>query len=137
DSKTGSLPDRTKAEYQALLSRLREARLLLVLPEGPESLYQIDLWYEYCLAVDTQLVVVARSIALYSRIIKDRPSVLAVRVDKAGDAEQLLSQAPQLKAILYVANTGSNNHFLRTRHLTHIFLGHGDSEKAASCRKQF
>jgi hypothetical protein len=49
----------------------------------------------------------------------------------------LVERCPKLRAVFYTSNTGNNVHFLRFNELTHVFLGHGDSEKAASCHKYF
>lgn len=51
--------------------------------------------------------------------------------------EPLLARMPNLKAIFYPANNGVNMQAVRNSDLTHVFLGHGDSNKASSANKVF
>lgn len=51
------------------------------------------------------------------------------------DVENVLNKLPFLKAIYYFSNTGNLIHTLRYNIYQHIFLGHGDSDKAASAHK--
>lgn len=51
--------------------------------------------------------------------------------------EPLLARMPNLKAVFYPANNGVNMQVVRNNDLTHVFLGHGDSNKASSANKVF
>ena len=51
--------------------------------------------------------------------------------------EILMERLPNLKAVLYPANNGSNCQVVRQNDLQHIFIGHGDSNKSSSANKVF
>lgn len=41
-------------------------------------------------------------------------------------------ELPDIRVALYTANVGKNIHYLRLPGITHVFIGHGDSDKTAS-----
>lgn len=49
----------------------------------------------------------------------------------------LFARMPNLKAIFYPANNGVNLQAIRNGQVQHVFLGHGDSDKASSANKVF
>jgi hypothetical protein len=49
-----------------------------------------------------------------------------------GSADLMNFTLPSVRVALYPANTGKNIHMLRSRSVAHVFVGHGDSDKAAS-----
>ena len=51
--------------------------------------------------------------------------------------EILMERLPNLKAVLYPANYGSNHQWVQQNELQHIHIGHGDSNKSASANKVF
>jgi glycerophosphoryl diester phosphodiesterase len=124
-------------EAESLLARLRLARILLHVSQGAEAMHHIDAWLEFCRAVDKSLLVVVRSKPLFERIARERPDVDASYVKGGREVEWLINHVPQAKVVLYVSNGETNIHFIRYGRLTHVFVGHGDSEKSASCGKQF
>jgi glycerophosphoryl diester phosphodiesterase len=113
------------------------SRFLLHIGDGPEAAYQVDLWYPYIAAVDPHAIVVVRLKELFEHLCINQPTVTALYIESGIDAEWLILNCPHLAGILYTANTGNSVAFLRHNHLRHVFLGHGDSEKAASCYKFF
>ncbi len=118
-------------------SILAEAPAILHVSDGLGSEFHIDLWLQHLReALGQHVVVVVRVAALFDAI-KARPDVDCIFVRDGRDAENLAAQCPKLKAIFYASNTGTVIHFIRLNHLTHVFLGHGDSEKAASCHRFF
>lgn len=120
-----------------LPARLGEARFLLHLGDGVDSAFHIDLWLDYVKAVDPSAILAIRSRRLFEHLSQTRPGIDAVYVKTGIEAEWLVNRCENLRAVLYVSNTGNTIHFLRFNHLRHVWLGHGDSEKAASCHKFF
>lgn len=120
-----------------LPARLTEARFLLHLGDGVDSAFHIDLWLDYVKEVDPSAILAIRSRLLFEHLRQTRPGIDAVYVKAGIEAEWLVNSCEKLRAVLYVSNTGSTIHFLRFNHLRHVWLGHGDSEKAASCHKFF
>lgn len=122
---------------ESLLARLRLARILLHVSQGAEAMHHIDAWLEFCRVVDENLLVVVRSKPLFERIARERSGLNAIYVKGGREVEWLIDHVPRAKAVLYVSNAETNIHFIRYDRLKHIFVGHGDSEKSASCGKQF
>src|SRR5699024_4073647 len=120
-----------------LPTRLSEAKFLLHLGDGVDSEFHIDLWLDYVKTVDPSAILAIRSRLLFEHLRQTRPGIDAVYVKAGLEAEWLVNSCEKLRAVLYVSNTGSTIHFLRFNHLRHVWLGHGDSEKAASCHKFF
>ena len=67
--------------------------------------------------------------------LKSQPNVYPISSIK--NNETLLARLPNLKAIFYPANNGVNLHGIRHAHIKHVFIGHGDSNKASSANKVF
>lgn len=122
---------------QDIRNHRENARFLLHIGDGVEAAFQVDLWYSFTKAVDPALILVIRSDALYRKLRATRPELYVEYVKAGLEAEKLVSACPKLTGVLYVSNTGNTVHFLRLNHLRHVFVGHGDSEKAASCHKFF
>lgn len=120
-----------------LLEYLRSVHFILHMSDGAESLFHLDIWHAFCQTVDQDLLVVIRLRPLFNRVVKERPSINVVYVEDGRQAEWIAGSAPELKSVLYLSNAGRNADFVRLHYLRHIFLGHGDSEKAASCGRQF
>lgn len=58
-------------------------------------------------------------------------------LNKISQVEPFLDRLPNLKAIFYPANNGTNLQMVRNGEYTHVFLGHGDSGKSSSAHKGF
>lgn len=67
--------------------------------------------------------------------VNDDPDVYPIST--MAQIEPLLNRMPNLKAVFYPANNGANMQVVRNTDLTHVFLGHGDSNKASSANKCF
>ena len=65
--------------------------------------------------------------------VSDRPNVIAI--SGIGQIGPLLGRLPNLKAIFYPASNGVNLQTIRHNDYVHIFIGHGDSNKASSANK--
>lgn len=124
-------------DLSTFTAALVQARVILHIGEGVESIHHVDGWLPYMSAVDHHIVVVFRSRQLFERVARERANVNIIYIRNARQSEWLVNHMPHLTAVFYDANTGNKAHFIRFFHLQHIFLGHGDSEKSASCGKHF
>src|SRR5699024_6249700 len=127
----------TTDKHAALTERLSRTRFLLISSGGYDTLHHINFWYEFCLQVDPALIVVVSSYRLYRRILKQQPGMNVVYINKSRQFKWFVGHAPGLVACLYPDSGGRSVNFLRFGQYRHIFLGHGDSEKAANCNKFF
>jgi len=116
---------------------LEAVRFLLHIGDGLGAEFHIDLWHDILKASGIPLLVAIRSRAVFDLVVKTRVNVRCVYVKSGLEAEAVVNACPNLKAILYVSNTGNVVHFVRYPQLRHIFIGHGDSEKSASAHKFF
>jgi hypothetical protein len=67
--------------------------------------------------------------------VNEEPNIYPI--SSINQIESLFARMPNLKAVFYPANNGVNLQSIRNNHLTHVFLGHGDSNKASSANKVF
>ncbi|MBX7268070.1 CDP-glycerol glycerophosphotransferase family protein [Micromonospora sp. Llam7] len=96
---------------------------------GPaKDAYQANMWLGPTEALDRRAVVFLRNRDVLPALADTRLPVVCVppgadfmNLDKSG-----------IRAALYPANAGENIHLLREPGMKHVFLGHGDSDKAAS-----
>lgn len=131
------LPKRPGIELALKQARLSYAPAVLHVSEGLGAEFHIELWIEHLReALGDNVFVILRSAPLFDAV-KNREDIDCVYVRDGRDAEQLVYQCPSLRTVFYVSNTGNVVHFVRLNHLSHVFLGHGDSEKSASCHRFF
>tara|TARA_X000000950_G_scaffold282457_1_gene381322 strand:+ start:214 stop:1485 length:1272 start_codon:yes stop_codon:yes gene_type:complete len=69
------------------------------------------------------------------RPVRDNENVIPIAA--LPQIEIFFDRLPNLKAVFYPANNGTNCEVIRQNHLQHIFIGHGDSNKSASANKVF
>jgi hypothetical protein len=111
-------------------ARAREhaPQVALYFSGAPDTAYQVNMWLETLARLDRPAVVIMRERALVPLL--GRTGLPVVCVDGAADLMNFT--LPSVRVALYPANTGKNIHMLRNRGMTHVFVGHGDSDKAAS-----
>ncbi|GAA2521624.1 CDP-glycerol glycerophosphotransferase family protein [Rarobacter incanus] len=96
-------------------------------PRG--SAYQIAMWKDLLAAsVRPGIVVVRQESAL--RELQDRVPWPVVLCPRSADLEAVL--APTLRTVFYVNSVARNTDMVAWRGPRHIYLGHGDSDKALS-----
>jgi hypothetical protein len=101
---------------------------------APGSLYQVDMWLSTMDAVDaagSPVLILLRQPEHLAALAPTRLPVACVA--SASDVMDLT--LPSLRLALYVGNVGENMHLLRNGGLDHVFIGHGDSDKAASANR--
>src|SRR5829696_1755806 len=91
--------------------------------------FQATMWLPYLERADARYLVVARHrlTAASLAAATDAPVIEARRIP---DLEALLH--PSVKAAFYVNASSGNGELVRNPSLTHVFLGHGDSDKPSS-----
>ena len=91
--------------------------------------YQVMMWLPYLKRAGRRFLVITRH-PLPAQALANLTDVPVVEARRISDLEALLQ--PSVKAAFYVNASSGNGYLVRFRHLTHVFLGHGDSEKPTS-----
>ncbi|HEY5785974.1 MAG TPA: CDP-glycerol glycerophosphotransferase family protein [Microlunatus sp.] len=94
--------------------------------------YQLGMWLPYLERLDQPFVVITREASTVPTITAlTRAPVVVPRTNSAlGNLDTLVVKS--MKAAFYVQGSRANLSFQRHRRLTHIWLNHGDSDKAAN-----
>ncbi|GIJ09595.1 CDP-glycerol glycerophosphotransferase family protein [Micromonospora andamanensis] len=96
---------------------------------GPaKDVYQANMWLAPIEALGRRAVVLMRSKEAFNELADTRLPVVCVPA--AADFMNL--DKSSIRTTLYAANVGPNIHMLREPGMKHVFVGHGDSDKAAS-----
>lgn len=80
-------------------------------------------------------LILVRNIELFKLLEKKYPWLHIAYAKRVVDIDALFKQLPETITVFYPSSTGNNIHLVRLNHLNHIFIGHGDSDKAASAHK--
>ncbi len=111
----------------ALESYSPEFLLYFSAPVGSE--YQAMMWLPHLEATGKRFAIMTRELGMY-RLLASRTTVPLVRAASLAAVESGLPTS--LTTIFYVNNGAKNVHTVRFRHLTHVQLLHGDSDKPPS-----
>ncbi len=95
----------------------------------------LRLWLPIFIQSNTNFMVLVRNIDLYNWVKKEYPWISVALARRLLDVEELITLLPEAKYVFYPSSTGNNIHITRFSHLNHVFIGHGDSDKAASAHK--
>src|SRR6266702_1579144 len=93
-----------------------------------DAAYQVNMWLETLARLDRPAVIIMRERWLVPLL--GQTGLPVVCID--GTVDLMNFSLPSVRVALYPANTGKNIHMLRNRSMAHVFIGHGDSDKAAS-----
>jgi CDP-glycerol glycerophosphotransferase (TagB/SpsB family) len=91
--------------------------------------YQVMMWLPYLQRAGLRFIIIARS-AVPAAALAELTDVPVVEARGIADLDALV--VPSLKAAFYVNASSGNGALVRFQHLTHIYLGHGDSDKPPS-----
>lgn len=95
--------------------------------------WQLMMWEPYILRSGLRAVIINRNLTHYQMIIDGSdltsPFIQLGSKDRRDAAELMV---PSLKTLYYVQNARSNSIFMRHKHVTHVWLNHGDSDKPAN-----
>lgn len=96
---------------------------------------QINPWIPVFVQADVKFVLLVRNEAFFEWLKKEYPWMCIALARRGVDVEEFLGLLPDAKTIFYPSSTGNNIHLVRFNHLHHVFIGHGDSDKASSANK--
>jgi CDP-glycerol glycerophosphotransferase (TagB/SpsB family) len=94
-----------------------------------DASYQVTMWLPYLQRAGLRFIIVARN-AAPAAALAELTDVPVVEARGIADLDALV--VPSLKAAFYVNASSGNGALVRFQHLTHIYLGHGDSDKPPS-----
>jgi len=97
-------------------------------PEA-DGAHQVTMWLPYLRRTGRRTIVITRSSAT-ARALAALVDVPVVEARGPEDLDVLV--VPSLKAAFYPNASSGNGLFVRYQQLTHVFLGHGDSDKPTS-----
>ncbi len=124
----------SRASLAALPKALAEHEPAFAVYYGGEhgARYQLGMWLPYLERLDRPFVVITREPSTVATImaLTSAPVVVPRTTSALGNLDALV--VPSLRAAFYVQGSRANLSFQRHRRLTHIWLNHGDSDKAAN-----
>ena len=94
-----------------------------------DASYQVLMWLPYLQRAGLRFLVVTRN-GVPAAALAGATDVPVVEARGMADLDALV--VPSLKAAFYVNASSGNGAFVRFQHLTHVYLGHGDSDKPPS-----
>lgn len=96
---------------------------------------QISPWIPVFVQSEIKFLLLVRNEGLFEWAKKEYPWMSIAFARRGIDVEAILGLLPDTKTIFYPSSTGNNIHLVRFNHLHHVFIGHGDSDKASSANK--
>ncbi len=110
--------------------RIREYRpeVVLYFSGSIDSAYQVNMWLSTLAQLARPTVIIMRERSLVPLL--GRTSLPVVCIEDLVDLMNF--SLPSVRVALFPANTAKNLHMLRVPGIGHVFIGHGDSDKAAS-----
>jgi len=105
-----------------------EPSVLLHFSGGRNTAYQANMWFKPLELLGTPVIVLFRERHHMEEF--EATTLPLVYVDATRDLELIVPASVTVS--LYAANVGKNLHWLRTQTCKHVFIGHGDSDKAGS-----
>jgi hypothetical protein len=131
----GGEPD-ALGEDARLTDVVLQQRVVVFFPEPPRNAYQLEQWLEVLAALDRRQGVVL--ITQDSRTTAHLRQLTGLTVHCIGRTATLdgLVRRGRLGLALYVSHHPRNFQLLRYPELAHVYLGHGESDKAVSASNQ-
>ncbi|GKQ37221.1 hypothetical protein, partial [Streptomyces sp. A012304] len=124
------IPPKAPKVLKAVGAWLREYRpeTVLYFSGSPDSAYQINMWLKTMEQMDSRPLILLRERYILEKMAPTTVPVICV----PGGVHLMNLDLSMVRVALYSANTGKNIHLLRVPTMKHVFIGHGDSDKAAS-----
>ena len=96
--------------------------------------WQLRMWEPYLLRSGERCVIINLHSKYVERILTGQPPLRSpfVQLGSRGAAHLRQVLVPSLRTLYYVQNASANLGFLKHRHITHVWLNHGDSDKPAA-----
>lgn len=122
---------------EALRGQSLPFAVMVYFPDTVRNLYQLQQWVAPLRALDARhrVGVVCLDSRTASRVAEDLAGIPVVCVGRIGTLEDMVSRSDVALA-LYVNHNIRNLHPLRFPTMLHAYLGHGESDKAASASNQ-
>ena len=117
-----------------VLSAVREQlvayrpEIVVYLSGSRDSIYQVNMWLSTLARLRRPTMIILREPYLVPLLGRTSLPVACV----AGTVNLMNFKLPSVRITLFPANTGQNVLQLRIPRVGHVFIGHGDSDKAAS-----
>lgn len=123
-------------EDARLYDLVLDQRVVVFFPEPPRNVYQLEQWLEPLTALDERhgVVVMTQDSRTTARL-RQATTIPVLCVTWSATMEDLVRRG-SLALALYVSHHPRNFQFLRWPELAHVYLGHGDSDKAVSASNQ-
>lgn len=117
--------------FRGVVARVAAQKPQIILyHSGPAgTAYQINMWLP--VLADLDAVVILRQPAHLAELIPTSLPILCI--PSGSDVMDL--ELPTARLALYVGNVGDNQHLIRNANMRHVFIGHGDSDKASSANR--
>ena len=93
-----------------------------------DTVYQLEGWLATAEDIPQETIVIVRSVPIFHALGKTSLPVIAL----TNSQDLLLLDLTNLRACLFVSNTGDIIHLLREQNPMSAFIGHGDSDKSSS-----
>ncbi|WP_329223828.1 hypothetical protein OG352_14690 [Streptomyces sp. NBC_01485] len=124
------LPPRAPKVLGTVSAWLREYRpeTVLYFSGGDDSAYQVNMWLETMEQMEARPLILLRERDVLENMAPTSVPVICV----PGGVHLMNLDLSMVRVALYCANVGKNIHLLRVPTMKHVFIGHGDSDKAAS-----
>ncbi|MDX3801461.1 hypothetical protein [Streptomyces sp. AK04-3B] len=124
------LPPKADKILGTLSAWLREYRpeTVLYFSGSDDSAYQVNMWLETMEQMESRPLVILRERVILEKMAPTSVPVVCV----PGGVHLMNMDLSMVRVALYCANVGKNIHLLRVPTMKHVFIGHGDSDKAAS-----
>lgn len=119
--------DKVRAGLDAWLRQYRP-ETVLYFSGSDDAAYQVNMWLDMLKQLDTRPLIILRERAILENLAPTTVPVVCV----PGGVHLMNMDLPTVRVALYPANAGKNIHMLRLPTMKHVFIGHGDSDKAAS-----
>lgn len=94
-----------------------------------DASYQVMMWLPYLARTNKKFAIVTRN-NVPARALAERTDAPIITCPKSADLEKTL--VPSLGAVFYVNASSRNGEMIRHQEYTHVYLGHGDSDKPPS-----
>lgn len=123
---------RTAARVRARLPKAIELyapEFVLYTARPDDASYQLSMWLPYLERADRRFLIVTRN-ELPAEAIAAKVRVPVVCCRAAADLDLIMTES--LRAAFYVNASSGNGALIRYHQLTHVYLGHGDSDKPPS-----
>lgn len=101
------------------------------------ALVHLNLWYPYFEESKVKFVILVRKLETFELIVEKYPQANIVYAKTKKEVDEFFNVFSGIRACFYPSNTGNNMSLLYQTRIKHIFIGHGDSDKASSFRKFF